>query len=157
MKSLCNTSFRKANISFSHCLDTNIVLQSCGGASVEVEHRNTKVPGYKDDLLAYFPCCVHFEQFVMRITLTRFPAACGIVSRYSSSSLSFSFSSPLMSSIKMFNDYFHFQPNDQVVSWKFGNNYVYPTKQVSLFILFFIVDVVEIHRNFKMKSMSIQH
>ena len=40
--------FRKTNISFSHCLDTNIVLQSCGGASVEVEHRNTKVPGYKE-------------------------------------------------------------------------------------------------------------
>ena len=61
MKSLCNTSFRKANISFSHCLDTNIVLQSCGGASVEVEHRNTKVPGYKDDLLAYFPSCVNLN------------------------------------------------------------------------------------------------
>ena len=50
-----------------------------------------------------------------------------------------------------------FNPNAQVVSWKFGNNYVYPTKQVSLFILFFIVDVFEIHRNFKTKSMSIQH
>ena len=71
----------------------------------------------------------------MRIPLTRFPVACGIVSRYSSSSFSFSFSSSLMSSIKMFNHYFPFRPNDQVVSWKFGNNYVYPTKQVSLFIL----------------------
>ena len=49
IESLCNTSFRKTNISFSHCLDTNIVVQSCGGASVEVEHRNPQVPGKTDD------------------------------------------------------------------------------------------------------------